>query len=155
MLREVSRPKCHTGRSIRTSPVDSAIHRARPTVQAAAHCHSIHGKTWSAFGRPVEILTQDSCLFFDNCGVYTQFGGIVLAQEEGENIAKALGPKVCAHHVSITCLCRVCACQLHLSANHSRHLSSRHASYRTTVYLPSETLSMNAFITSQLVSSRR
>ena len=73
--------------------IHSAIHRARPDVQAAAHCHSLHGKAWSAFGRPIDIMTQDSCLFYDNLAVYENFGGIVLAKEEGENIAKALGPK--------------------------------------------------------------
>jgi ribulose-5-phosphate 4-epimerase/fuculose-1-phosphate aldolase len=73
--------------------IHSAIHKARPDVSAAAHCHSLHGKAWSAFGRPIDILTQDSCLFHDNLGVYKNFGGIVLAREEGENIAKALGSK--------------------------------------------------------------
>ncbi|KAK0435194.1 arad-like aldolase/epimerase [Armillaria borealis] len=73
--------------------IHSAIHKARPDIKAAAHCHSVSAKAWSAFGRPIEILTQDSCLFYDNHCVYGNFGGIVLAQEEGENIAKALGPK--------------------------------------------------------------
>ncbi|KAJ3888664.1 class II aldolase/adducin N-terminal [Lentinula edodes] len=73
--------------------IHSAIHKARPDVKAAAHCHSIHGKTWSAFGRPIDILTQDSCLFYDNLGVYQNFGGVVLADQEGKNIADALGPK--------------------------------------------------------------
>lgn len=73
--------------------IHSAIHKARPDVAAAAHCHSINGKAWSVFGKPIELLTQDSCIFYDNLAVYANFGGIVLAQEEGENIAKALGPK--------------------------------------------------------------
>jgi hypothetical protein len=96
---------------------DSAIHKARPDVKAAAHCHSINGKAWSVFGKPIDLLTQDSCIFHDNLvsllwfqspfdrqlkvslstvsqAVYGNFGGIVLAQEEGENIAAALGPKV-------------------------------------------------------------
>lgn len=72
---------------------DSAIHKARPDIHAAAHCHSIYGKAWSAFGKPIDITTQDSCIFYDNHGVYKNFGGIVLAHEEGENIAQALGPK--------------------------------------------------------------
>ncbi|KAK0203781.1 arad-like aldolase/epimerase [Desarmillaria ectypa] len=73
--------------------IHSAIHKARPDVKAAAHCHSVSAKAWSLFGRPIETLTQDSCLFYDNHCVYQNFGGIVLAREEGENIAKALGPK--------------------------------------------------------------
>ncbi|THH12504.1 hypothetical protein EW146_g7629 [Bondarzewia mesenterica] len=73
--------------------IHSAIHKARPDAKAAAHCHSLHGKAWFALGLPIHILTQDSCLFYDNLGVYKNFGGIVLANEEGENIATALGPK--------------------------------------------------------------
>ncbi|KAF9468344.1 class II aldolase/adducin N-terminal [Collybia nuda] len=73
--------------------IHSAIHKARPDIHSAAHCHSIHGKAWSTFGKPVDIITQDSCVFYDNLGVYKNFGGIVLAQEEGENIARALGSK--------------------------------------------------------------
>jgi len=73
--------------------IHTAIHKARPDIHAAAHCHSLYGKAWSVFGRPVEITTQDSCMFYDNHTVYKNFGGIVLAHEEGENIARALGPK--------------------------------------------------------------
>ncbi|TRM66389.1 class II aldolase/adducin N-terminal [Schizophyllum amplum] len=73
--------------------IHSAIHKARPDVKAAAHCHSINGKAWSVFGKPIDILTQDACFFHDNLAVYANFGGVVLAQEEGENIAQALGPK--------------------------------------------------------------
>lgn len=73
--------------------IHSAIHHARPEVESAAHCHSLHGKAWSTFGLPVDIITQDSCLFFDNQAVYKNFGGIVLAAQEGANIAAALGPR--------------------------------------------------------------
>lgn len=38
--------------------IHSEIHKARPDVVAAAHTHGIYGKTWSAFGRPVEMLSQ-------------------------------------------------------------------------------------------------
>ncbi|GAA5903402.1 hypothetical protein JCM6882_006538 [Rhodosporidiobolus microsporus] len=73
--------------------IHSAIHKERPEVNAIAHCHSPNGKAWSVFGRPIDMLVQDSCFFYDNLAVYKSFGGIVLAQEEGTNIAKALGPK--------------------------------------------------------------
>ncbi|KAI4523240.1 arad-like aldolase/epimerase [Schizophyllum commune Loenen D] len=73
--------------------IHSSIHKARPDARAIAHCHTIHGKAWSVFGRPVEPLTQDACVFYENNSVYPNFGGVVFAREEGENIAKALGPK--------------------------------------------------------------
>lgn len=43
--------------------IHSEIHKARPDVVAAAHTHGIHGKTWSSFGKPIEMLTQGWWLF--------------------------------------------------------------------------------------------
>ncbi|KAF2845618.1 arad-like aldolase/epimerase [Plenodomus tracheiphilus IPT5] len=71
--------------------IHSAIHKARPDVVAACHAHSVYGKAWSAFGRPLSMYTQDSVRFYKDHGVYRQFGGVVLASEEGERIAEALG----------------------------------------------------------------
>lgn len=39
------------------------------------------------------MITQDSCAFFDDHAVYTDFRGVVLEAEEGANIARALGKK--------------------------------------------------------------
>lgn len=71
--------------------IHSAIHSARPDVHAACHAHSVHGKAWSVFGQPLEMLTQDSLRFYRSHGVYTSFGGVVLSEEEGGHIAEALG----------------------------------------------------------------
>ncbi|KAF9267082.1 arad-like aldolase/epimerase [Marasmius fiardii PR-910] len=73
--------------------IHSAIHKARPEAMAIAHCHSINASAWSAFGLPIDILQQDASIFYDNLSVYNEYSGIVLASEEGENIAKALGKK--------------------------------------------------------------
>ncbi len=42
--------------------IHAAIHKARPDVIAAAHTHSVYAKTWSAFGKLLDPLTQDSCI---------------------------------------------------------------------------------------------
>jgi ribulose-5-phosphate 4-epimerase/fuculose-1-phosphate aldolase len=39
------------------------------------------------------MITQDSLRFYNSHGVYKQFGGVVLAEEEGKRIAEALGPR--------------------------------------------------------------
>jgi ribulose-5-phosphate 4-epimerase/fuculose-1-phosphate aldolase len=72
--------------------IHSQVHQARPDVVAAAHSHSIHGKAWSALGRPLDPITQDACDFYQDHGVYEGFNGVVLDSEEGGNIATALGP---------------------------------------------------------------
>lgn len=71
--------------------IHSAVHKRRPDVTAACHAHSVYGKAWSAFGRELSMYTQDSVRFFRDHGVYGQFGGVVLAEDEGERIADALG----------------------------------------------------------------
>ncbi|KAL1882106.1 hypothetical protein VTK73DRAFT_2197 [Phialemonium thermophilum] len=72
--------------------IHSAIHRARPDVHAACHAHSVHGKAFSVFGRPLEMLTQDSLRFYHSHSVYTHFGGVVVDRDEGDRIATAMGP---------------------------------------------------------------
>ncbi|KAJ8119706.1 hypothetical protein ONZ43_g3402 [Nemania bipapillata] len=73
--------------------IHSAIHKARPDIHAACHTHSPAGKAWSAFGRPLDMINQDSCNFYGIQAVYEAFGGVVLGAEEGVRIAEALGPK--------------------------------------------------------------
>ncbi|TLD11263.1 hypothetical protein PgNI_06710 [Pyricularia grisea] len=73
--------------------IHSAIHHARPDIHAACHIHSPAGKAWSAFGRPVEIINQDSCNFYGTQAVFRDFGGVVLGDEEARRIAQALADK--------------------------------------------------------------
>lgn len=74
--------------------IHSQIHRARPDVVAAAHSHSIHGKAWSALGRLLPPITQDSAAFFENHVLFEEFSGVVLDPSEGAKIASILGSKV-------------------------------------------------------------
>ncbi len=71
--------------------IHSQVHRARPDVIAAAHAHSLYGKTWSSLGRLLEPLTQDSCAFYEDHGLFDDFTGVVNETTEGERIARALG----------------------------------------------------------------
>ncbi|KAL6942286.1 hypothetical protein ACO0QE_003455 [Hanseniaspora vineae] len=71
--------------------IHSQLHKARPDVNAAAHCHSVYGKAWSTFGLELEMLNQDACTFYKKHSVYQDFGGVVLEEEEGKKLAAALG----------------------------------------------------------------
>ena len=73
--------------------IHAAVHAARPDVTCAAHSHSIYGRAFCSLGRPIDIITQDACAFYNDLAVYNSFKGVVLAKEEGENIAKAIGNK--------------------------------------------------------------
>ncbi|CAI6013921.1 unnamed protein product [Clonostachys chloroleuca] len=70
--------------------IHHAVHTARPDVNCAAHSHSIYGRAFCTLGRPIDMLTQDSCAFHNDIKVYRQFKGVVLAKEEGNNIAQTL-----------------------------------------------------------------
>jgi ribulose-5-phosphate 4-epimerase/fuculose-1-phosphate aldolase len=71
--------------------IHSQVHAARPDVVAAAHAHSIYGKSWSTLGRRLDPLTQDACAFYEDHGVFDDYTGVVLDPEEGKRIAHALG----------------------------------------------------------------
>lgn len=109
--------------------IHSAIHHRRPDIHAACHLHSPYARTWSNFGRPIDMLNQDSCMFHDDLAVYANFGGVVFAREEGARLADALGPTkknvILQNHGILTCggtvaeaaaffvaLERACHCQL-------------------------------------------
>ncbi|PNS15092.1 hypothetical protein CAC42_2321 [Sphaceloma murrayae] len=71
--------------------IHSAIHQARPDVMAACHSHTIYGRAFCSLGRKLDTLTQDACAFHNDHVVYESFNGVVLAAEEGRNIAKCVG----------------------------------------------------------------
>ena len=73
--------------------IHSAVHAARPDVIAAAHSHSIYGKSWSALGRLLDPLTQDACAFFEDHALFDDYTGVVIDTEEGKRIAHALADK--------------------------------------------------------------
>ena len=67
------------------------IHAARPDVIAAAHAHSVYGKTWSTLGKKLDPITQDSCAFYEDHTLFDDFTGVVLDMNEGKRIVSALG----------------------------------------------------------------
>ncbi|KAL5343420.1 class II aldolase/adducin domain-containing protein [Aspergillus crustosus] len=72
--------------------IHAALHKSRPDVNAACHFHSTYGKAWSAFAQPLEMLNQDVAMFYGKAqGVYKDFGGVVLKEEESTALASALG----------------------------------------------------------------
>ncbi|EWC45451.1 hypothetical protein DRE_00850 [Drechslerella stenobrocha 248] len=86
--------------------IHHAVHEARPDVMCVAHSHSIYGRAFCTLGRDLDIITQDSCAFYNDIALYNQFKGIVLASEEGHAIAQALGSKKAAllqNHGLLTC----------------------------------------------------
>jgi ribulose-5-phosphate 4-epimerase/fuculose-1-phosphate aldolase len=71
--------------------IHSQVHAARPEVVAAAHAHSMYGKSWATLGRLLDPITQDACAFYEDHGLFADYTGVVYETSEGERIAKALG----------------------------------------------------------------
>jgi ribulose-5-phosphate 4-epimerase/fuculose-1-phosphate aldolase len=71
--------------------IHSRVHEARPDVIAAAHAHSIYGKTWSSMGRLLDPLTQDACAFYEDHSLFADYTGVVYDTSEGDRIAESLG----------------------------------------------------------------
>lgn len=71
--------------------IHSQIHAARPDVVAAAHAHSVYGKSWSSLGRLLDPLTQDACAFYEDHSLFADYTGVVLEASEGQRIAQCLG----------------------------------------------------------------
>jgi ribulose-5-phosphate 4-epimerase/fuculose-1-phosphate aldolase len=71
--------------------IHGQVHAARPDVVAAAHAHSIYGKSWSALGRLLDPITQDVCAFYEDHALFDDYTGVVLDLEEGKRLAHALG----------------------------------------------------------------
>lgn len=71
--------------------IHSRVHAARPDVIAAAHAHSMYGKSWASLGRLLDPITQDACAFYEDHGLFADFTGVVYETSDGERIAQALG----------------------------------------------------------------
>src|SRR5918995_5798994 len=79
--------------------IHSAIHQARPDVVAAAHSHSLHGKAFSSLGIPLDPITQDACIFYEDHTVITAQGGAVVFEvEAGKQLAAAFPTGKAAIH---------------------------------------------------------
>jgi ribulose-5-phosphate 4-epimerase/fuculose-1-phosphate aldolase len=53
--------------------IHSQVHAARPDVIAAAHAHSIYGKSWSTLARPLDPITQDVCAFYEDHALFDDY----------------------------------------------------------------------------------
>lgn len=79
--------------------IHAAIHEARPDVVAACHTHSMYGKTFSTLGRELKMISQDTCMFYNDVAYHADSGGaIVVDKADGANMAESLGDKKALVH---------------------------------------------------------
>lgn len=73
--------------------IHTSIHKARPDVVAAAHSHTIFGKTWASSGKLLDPLTQDACIFYEDHGLFNDYNVVLGELSEGDRIAEAFEDK--------------------------------------------------------------
>ena len=64
---------------------------ARPDILSAAHTHTPHGTPFAAEARGIEPITQEACVFFEDCAVFDDDEVQVQSIACGGRIAQALG----------------------------------------------------------------
>ena len=79
--------------------IHSELHKARPDVMAAAHSHSMYGRTFSTLGKPLKMISQDATMFFNDIALCSEgSGAVVLDTAVGQAMGKALGNKKALIH---------------------------------------------------------
>ena len=79
--------------------IHSELHKARPDVIAAAHSHSMYGRTFSSLGIPLKMITQDATMFYNDIALCSAGSGSpVIDTEVSAQMASALGDKKAMLH---------------------------------------------------------
>ena len=71
--------------------IHQPILRARPEAVSAVHVHTGWGTPFAAEVRPIEPITQESCIFFEDHAIFDDEEVQVQSTEAGARIAAALG----------------------------------------------------------------
>jgi ribulose-5-phosphate 4-epimerase/fuculose-1-phosphate aldolase len=72
--------------------IHQPILAARPELVSAAHVHTGWGTPFSAECRPLQPISQESCVFFENHALFDDEEVQIQGVEGGQRIANALGP---------------------------------------------------------------
>ena len=69
----------------------TVIAKVRPEINAAVHFHTLYGSTWSAYGKSIDMVTEDSAAFYNNLSVFEEFERAIISREDGLAVASCLG----------------------------------------------------------------
>lgn len=123
--------------------IHAPILAARPDIVSAAHVHTGWGTPFAAEARPVEPITQESCIFFEDHALFDDEEVQIQSTDGGKRIAAALGANRAAilrNHGLITVGARVDeavgsfvllerVAEAHMKARQARPISAEAARY--------------------------
>jgi ribulose-5-phosphate 4-epimerase/fuculose-1-phosphate aldolase len=77
----------------------AAVHEAHPDIIAMCHAHTIYGTAFSALGRELDPISQDSaCFFEDHVVIRAEAGSVAVKRKAGHTVAAAFqGVKAAIH----------------------------------------------------------
>ncbi|MFK8019992.1 MAG: class II aldolase/adducin family protein [Pseudomonadales bacterium] len=79
--------------------IHSELHKARPDVIAAAHSHSMYGRTFSTLGKPLKMISQDATMFYNDVALCDDgSGAVVVDTEVSRKMGVSLGQKKALIH---------------------------------------------------------
>jgi ribulose-5-phosphate 4-epimerase/fuculose-1-phosphate aldolase len=71
--------------------IHAPLHEARPDIISAAHCHTPYGTPFSAQVEKLRPVSQESCAFFDDHGLFDDEEVNIASTDGGKRIGAALG----------------------------------------------------------------
>ncbi len=107
--------------------IHAAIHQARKDVHAVVHTHSPLGVVFSATGKRLVSIDQNSCMFFEDHGVYNEYNGPVTEEEDASKMITALSDNhtlILKNHGTITAAEEIeTAAMLMIAAERAYHVN--------------------------------
>jgi ribulose-5-phosphate 4-epimerase/fuculose-1-phosphate aldolase len=86
----------HTGKVVEGSyalnragfVLHAAVHEANPDIVAMCHAHSVYGTAFAALGRPLDPITQDAAVFYeDHVVIKDEAGAVAVEENAGRSVA--------------------------------------------------------------------
>lgn len=66
----------------------AAVHEAHPDIVAMCHAHTVYGTAFAALGRPLDPITQDAAVFYeDHVVIKDEAGAVAVETKAGHSVA--------------------------------------------------------------------
>lgn len=73
--------------------IHSTLHAERHDVAAICHTHPPKGTAFASLGRPIKILDQNACSFYEDHALVREYDGVVATGEQAQGLLRAMGEK--------------------------------------------------------------
>jgi ribulose-5-phosphate 4-epimerase/fuculose-1-phosphate aldolase len=71
--------------------IHSTLHAERHDIMAICHTHPPKGTAFAALGRPIKILDQTACTFYEDHTLVKEYDGVVASTDQAKSMHRAIG----------------------------------------------------------------